>query len=87
MIQAWLTALIVAGCAACVTWALLLPAALRRRLAQVLLRRRWPLAVQWRLQAAASAPAGCGCDGCDAGRGKANPPTAQPVRWAPRRPN
>ena len=42
MIQAWLTALIVAACAVYVTWALLLPVALRRSLAQTLLRRRWP---------------------------------------------
>ncbi len=83
MLQAWLTALIVAACAAYVGWTLLLPAALRRRLAIALLRRRWPGAIQRRLQTAAKASSGCGCDGCDTGAAK--PPDVQPVHWAPRR--
>jgi hypothetical protein len=85
MLQAWLTALIVAACAACVIWTLLLPAGLRRRAAQALLRRRWPSAVRRWLQAAARAPAACGCDGCDAAPGKPAPPAEQPMHWAPRR--
>jgi hypothetical protein len=83
MLQAWLTALIVVACAAYVGWTLLLPAALRRRLATALLRRRWPAAIQRRLQAAAKASSGSGCDGC--GASAAKPPAVQPVHWAPRR--
>ncbi len=85
MLQAWLCALIVAGCAAYVSWTLLLPAAWRRRTAQALLRQRWPLAIQRRLQAVAHAPAVCGCDGCDAAPNKTAAPAEQPVHWAPRR--
>jgi hypothetical protein len=87
MIQTWLTALIVAACAVYVTWVLLLPAALRRSLAQTLLRRRWPIAAHKYLQAAARSPTACGCDGCDAAPRKAVPPAAQPVHWSPRRRN
>ena len=83
MLQAWLTALIVAACAAYAGWTLLLPAALRRRLANALLRRRWPAAIQRRLQDVAKTSSGCSCDGCDAGAGK--PKDVQPVHWAPRR--
>ena len=83
MLQVWLTALIVAACATYVGWTLLLPAALRRRLAIALLRRRWPSGIERRLQAAAKASSGCDCDGCDAGAAK--PPDVQPVHWAPRR--
>jgi hypothetical protein len=86
MVQGLLTALIVAGCAVYVAWALLLPAALRRRVATALLKRRWPTAVRRWLQAAARVPAACDCDGCDAAPGKATvPPGVQPVHWAPRR--
>jgi hypothetical protein len=85
MLQAWLSALIVAACAANVTWALLLPAALRRRAAQALLQRRWPPAVRRGLQAAARAPSACGCEGCDVAPAKVAPPAEQPVHWAPRR--
>jgi hypothetical protein len=85
MLQAWLCALIVAGCAAYVIWTLLLPAAWRRRTAQALLRRRWPLAIQSRLQVAARSPAACGCHGCDAAPGKATAPAERPVHWVPRR--
>jgi hypothetical protein len=88
--QQWLVGLIVAACAAQVVWTLLLPAALRRRVAQALLQRRWPAAVQRRLQAAARPSPGCGCDGCDAGALRAAArvqaaPTVQAVQWAPRR--
>jgi hypothetical protein len=85
MLQVWLCALIVAGCAAYVTWALLLPAAGRRRIALALLRRRWPLALQRRLQAIAHSPAACACDGCDAAPNTTAAPAEQPVRWAQRR--
>lgn len=63
--QSLLVALIVAGCAVYASWTLM-PARLRRRLAQGL--RAWPLlgrlqAVQ---RAAGPAAGGCGCSGCDA---------------------
>jgi hypothetical protein len=78
---------LVGGCAAYLGWALLLPATLRRRLAQALLRHgHWPVALQRRLQRAAKQPSGCGgCDGCDAGPARAAQGAAQPVVWAPRR--
>jgi hypothetical protein len=95
MLQQLLVGLIVAGCAAYVGWALLLPAVLRRRLAGMLLRRqRWPMAMRRRLESAARGPAGCGCDGCDggarAGKAAAVPvvpavTTVHTVHWAPRR--
>ena len=86
MLQEGLVFALVGGCAAYVGWTLLLPAALRRRAAQALWRRgHWPAALQRRLQQAAQPPAGCGCDGCDAGPGRATQGVAQPVVWAPRR--
>ncbi len=88
MAQDLLVGLIVATCAAYAGWTLLLPAALRRWLAQALLRRRWPEGLQRWLQAAARAPSGCACDGCDAGAARSEPgsaQTAQPVHWMPRR--
>lgn len=82
MAQTLVTAVLVGGSAIYVVWALLLPAAARRRLARALLKLRWPSAVVSRLQARARAPSGCGCEGCDT---RAPSPTAQPVHWAPRR--
>jgi hypothetical protein len=84
MAQALLTVLIVACSTAYVLWALLLPAAAQRRVAQALLRLRWPAAVRARLQGLAQASPGCGCDGCD--RRPAPPRSVpQPMHWAPRR--
>ena len=81
MAQTLLTVLIVACSALYVLWALLLPAAGRRRVARGLLRLRWPAWVNAWLQALAQAPSGCGCDGCD--RQPVQSQT-QPVHWAPR---
>lgn len=86
MAQDLLVGLIVTTCAVYVGWTLLLPGALRRWMAQALLRRRWPEGVQRRLQAAARAPSGCACDGCDAARSEpGSAQTAQTVHWQPRR--
>jgi hypothetical protein len=82
--QTLVTVLIVACSAAYVLWALLLPAAGRRRIALALLRWRWPVTVARRLQAQANAPSGCACDGCERRPALARPPAAQPVHWAPR---
>jgi len=84
MTQTLLTLLIVACSAAYVLWALLLPAATRRGIALVLLRRYWPDVVATRLQAYAKTPSGCACDGCERRPATTQPPTAQPVHWAPR---
>lgn len=82
MNQTLLTGLLVGGSAAYVLWALLLPAAARRRFASALLRWRWPRFMARRLQAQAKAPTGCHCDGCGDRPGQA---ASQPVHWAPRR--
>ena len=85
MAQHLVVFMLVAACAAYVGWTLLLPAALRRRAAQMLLRRRWPAPLQRRLQRAARTPPACGCEGCDARRPRASPDAVQAVHWAPRR--
>jgi hypothetical protein len=82
MAQTLLTALIVACSAAYVLWALLLPAAARRRIASALLRLPGPVWLTQRLQAPAKVPSGCGCDGCGNRPAQTAP---QPVHWAPRR--
>jgi hypothetical protein len=83
--QTLLTVLIVACSAAYVLWALLLPAAVRRRIALALLCWRWPAAVAGRLQAQAKAPSACACcDGCKRRPVLARPPAAQPAHWAHR---
>ena len=82
MWQMLLTALLVGGSAGYVLWTLLLPAAVRRRMALALLRWRWPGFVTRRLLAQTKPPSGCHCDGC--GDRPAPRPT-QPVHWAPRR--
>ncbi len=76
--------LIVACSALYVLWAVVLPAAGRRRVARWLLRWRWPAPIAARLRALSEAGSGCGCNGCDA---PARPAAgaAQPVHWAPRR--
>ena len=82
MAQTLIVGLIVACSAAYVLWALLLPAAVQRRVARALLRRRWPAVITVRLQALSQAQAPCSCEGCDA---RAPQGTPQPVHWAPRR--
>jgi hypothetical protein len=85
MAQTLLTALIVACCAAYVLWALLLPAAARRRIATALLRWPWPQGVARHLRAQARPPSGCDCEGCDARPASSASGVAQKVHWAPRR--
>ena len=82
MAQTLITALIVACSTAYVLWALLLPAAARRRIASALLRLHGPAWLTRRLQAQAKVPSGCACDGCGTQPVRAAP---QPVHWAPRR--
>jgi hypothetical protein len=83
MVQTLLTALIVTGCVVYLAWSLLLPAAARRRVAQALLRRRWPDAITRRLKSQAMTASGCHCDGCE--RGNTVPPGQQTVLWVRRR--
>ena len=77
--QELIVALIVAACTGYAVWTLM-PSALRRALAQRLLRGRWPAPIARRLQRAATASAGCGCDaGCEAK--KPAPSAAQPIHF------
>jgi hypothetical protein len=72
MMQTLLTAIIVAACAGYVVWALLLPAAARRRILRSLGRK------------APASPA-CGCDGCDGPPAAQKAPQDQVVHWLPRK--
>lgn len=76
--QGAIVAVIVCACAVYAAW-VLMPAALRRAIAQRLQRGPWPEALARRLRQAANTPAGCACDaGCSA---KSPPPGAvQPIR-------
>ncbi len=65
MAQSATTVLLVALCAVYVGWALLLPSALRARLATAALRLPWPAVLRRSLQRQAAKMNGCGCDGCD----------------------
>jgi hypothetical protein len=71
-LQSFIVALIVIGCSAYAAWTLM-PAVARRGLARQLLRIHWPAAMTARLQRAARASSGCGCDGCDASPSAAAP--------------
>lgn len=77
--QNLLVALIVAGCTGYAVW-VLMPSALRRVAAQQALRLHWPRPIAARLQKAAQASTGCGCDGCDAGKPKPAANASQPIR-------
>jgi hypothetical protein len=79
MMQTLLVTLIVAGCAGYAVW-VLMPSALRRVVAQQALRLHWPRPIAARLQKAAKASTGCGCDGCDAGTPKPAANASQPIR-------
>lgn len=72
MMQALITALIVAGSACYVLWRLLLPARARRRMLQALGRET-------------PAASGCHCDGCEHAAAAVRPPSGQVVQWLPRR--
>ena len=64
MMQAVITALLVAGCAGYAAWTLM-PATLRRRIAGAALAYPMPGLLARRLRRFTVAPSGCGCDGCD----------------------
>jgi len=85
MVQTLFTGLIVACCATYVAWSLLLPAAMRRRIALALLHWRWPSMLALRLEAQAKPSSGCHCGGCERGVAPAAPPAVHPVQWARRR--
>jgi hypothetical protein len=59
-----LVALIVAACFGYAVW-VLMPAVMRRGLAQRALALPWPQPVATRLKKAAQGATGCACDGCD----------------------
>lgn len=81
MVQTLLAFLLVVGCAAYATWALL-PAGGRRHVARALLKRRLPERVA-RFFRRHEAAAGAGCGSCD--RNPAAPPQAgrPPAQGAP----
>lgn len=81
LIQTMIVGVIVAVCAAYALW-MLLPQALRKPLANQLLRL--PLPVRWSvfLQKASQRGAGCGCDGCDK---VVKPAAVQPIVFQPRK--
>ena len=86
-LQSLMVALLVIGCSGYAAWTLM-PTVARRGLAKQLLRMRWPTPVATRLQRAASASSGCGCDGCDASaapRGNNNGGGAQKIVMFQRR--
>lgn len=63
--QTLIVTVLVAGCSAYTLWTLM-PAGARRALAAGMLRiPHLPRRIETRLQKAAQAPFGCGCDGCD----------------------
>jgi hypothetical protein len=81
--QTVIAVVLVAACAVYATWALL-PAAARRGIAIVLLKRPLPEFAARFFRRHADASAGCGCDGCD--RNVASPPAATgtpPAEGAP----
>ena len=63
VVQWIVVGVLVAACAVYAAWTLS-PAAARRRVATAALAWHWPAAAFWSRHA--QAPAGCGCDGCDA---------------------
>ena len=80
--------LLVAACSVYALWTLM-PSGARRMLALTLLRiPRLPRHITTRLQKAAQAASGCGCDGCDRSEKKpaVNPPASQPITFHPRSP-
>jgi len=62
--QTLIVALLVAGCSVYAAWTLM-PAAARRAIASSLLKLPLPNRFALRMRQAATAPSGCGCDGCD----------------------
>lgn len=86
--QSLIVAVLVAACSIYAVWTLM-PSGARRALAVVLLRMpHLPRGFTTRLQKAAQAASGCGCDGCDRSDKKpaAKPPASQPITFHPRAP-
>ena len=86
--QTLIVAVLVVACSAYALWTLM-PAAARRALAIGLLRvPHLPRGITTRLQKAAQAASGCGCDGCDRSDKKPAAPTpaSQTITFHPRAP-
>ena len=87
--QTLLVAMLVVGCTGYAAWTLM-PSAARKSLAGALLKLpSLPPGLSARLQRAATASSGCGCDGCDgapkAGKApKAAVPAQQTITFHPR---
>ena len=84
--QSLIVAVLVAACSAYALWTLM-PAAVRRAVAIGLLRiPRLPRGIATRLQKAAQAASGCGCDGCDRSDKKpaVKEPASQTITFHPR---
>ena len=86
--QALVVALLVSGCALYAAWTLM-PAASRRGIATALSKLPLPQPVAGFMRRHATAPSGCGCDGCDR-NGSATPEAkakglAAPLTFHPRR--
>ena len=79
LIQSFVVAALVLGCAIYASWTLM-PTSARRLLAQQLLRLRWPSRVKAVLHRHAQAASGCGCDGCAHGAKPRDLAQAQPIR-------
>ncbi len=86
--QTLIVAVLVCACSAYVLWTLM-PSGARRALASALLRTpHLPRRIETRLQKAARAASGCGCDGCDRSEKKpaVNTPSSQTITFHPRAP-
>lgn len=84
--QTLIVAVLVGACSCYALWTLM-PSGARRTLAMTLLRiPHLPRRVETRLQNAAQAASGCGCDGCDRSEKKpaAKTPAPQPITFHPR---
>ena len=79
--QAFVVALLVAGCAVYAGWTLM-PAASRRGIAVALLKLPLPRPMAGFMRRHATLASGCGCDGCDR-NGTAPPAARLPDRPAP----
>ncbi len=83
--QTLIVTLIVAACSVYAAWTLM-PAAARRTVAIRLLKLPLPRLLAARMQRAATAASGCGCDGCDRAplKSQAAAPKPQVVTFHPR---
>ena len=83
MLQSLIVVMLVAGCTAYAAWTLM-PAAARRALAGSMLKLPLPAVLASKLQRAAKASSGCGCDGCDHAPKKTGPGAVQAISFHPR---